>query len=72
LTTVAQFERLVDHEGQTAANAVNAFQKTAEPGNISGETGIAELAEDAVKFTSILSTDYRVVLFTSRFCTKSS
>jgi|SRR5215470_2713537 len=28
------FERLVDHEGQTAADAVNAFQKIAEIGNI--------------------------------------
>jgi len=27
-------ERLVDHEGQTAADAVNAFQKIAETGNI--------------------------------------
>ena len=48
------------------------FKKIAKTGNISVETGIAELAEDAVLFTSILSTDYRVVLFTYHYCTKSS
>jgi hypothetical protein len=30
------------------------FKKIAKTGNISGEMGIAELAEDAVLFTSIL------------------
>ena len=34
--------------------AVNAFKKIAKAGNISGEMGIAELAEDAVLFTPIL------------------
>jgi hypothetical protein len=34
--------------------AVNAFKKIAKTGNISGEMGIAELAEDAVLFTPIL------------------
>src|SRR4030095_998500 len=32
--------------------AVNAFQKIAKTGNISGQTGVAELVGDAVLFTS--------------------
>jgi hypothetical protein len=33
--------------------AVNAFQKIAKTGNISSQTGVAELVGDAVLFTSI-------------------